>query len=270
MNARPELNTSIVAVLIANEENGSFRGIGVDQLSKEGYLDTLKAGPVYWIDAADSHPCQGTCGVIPWKIECHGRLFHSGLPHKAINSIEMATDVLNYIQSKFYAEFPRDPREDTYNFRTCSTLKPTQISCPEGSLNQIQPLCTIQGDIRLAPFYQIADACEAMKRWVAEINADPQGTLGGMFNHGPHSKYVLEEENLRGSVTLTLFEGENGIAVDLSSPGYKALVAATQEILGEVKPYSIGGSLPLVRSMQEDGFDLQIAGKTYQNLFSDL
>lgn len=256
-----------MAVLIANEENGSFRGIGVDQLSKEGYLDALKAGPVYWIDAADSHPCQGTCGVIPWKFECHGRLFHSGLPHQAINAIEMATDVLSYIQAKFYAEFPRDPREDIYNFRTCSTLKPTQISCPEGSLNQIQASCTVQGDIRLAPFYQISDASDALRRWIAEINADPQGTLGSIGNHGPHSKYILESENLRGSVTLTILDGENGIAVDLTSPGFKALVAATKEILGEVKPYSIGGSLPLVRDMQEHGFDLQIAGGSYFHLF---
>lgn len=258
--ARPELNTSVVAVFIANEENGSFRGIGVDQLSKEGYLDGLKGGPVYWIDAADSHPCQGTAGVIPWKMECHGRLFHSGLPHKAINSIEMATDVLNYIQAKFYSEFPRDPREDIYNFRTCSTLKPTQISCTEGSLNQIPPVCTIQGDIRLAPFYDISNARAAMERWVAEINANPQETLGGLSNRGPHSKYEVPDENLIGKVKLTVFDGENGIAVNLGSPGYEALLTATKHILNEVKPYSIGGSLPLVREMQDHGFDLQIAG----------
>lgn len=172
----------------------------------------------------------------------------------------MATDVLNYIQSKFYIEFPRDPREDVYNFRTCSTLKPTQISCTEGSLNQIPPVCTIQGDIRLAPFYDISQARIAMERWIAEINADPQGTLGGLSNRGPHSKYAVEDENIVGKVKLTVFDGENGIAVNLGSPGYEALLAATKHILKEVKPYSIGGSLPLVREMQDHGFDLQIAG----------
>lgn len=43
---RPVLKQSIVGVFIANEENGTFKGIGVDQLSLEGYLDDLKRGPV--------------------------------------------------------------------------------------------------------------------------------------------------------------------------------------------------------------------------------
>jgi len=56
---KPILSTSIVIVFIANEENGSFPGIGVDQLAKEGYLDELKNGPLFWIDSADSQPCIG-------------------------------------------------------------------------------------------------------------------------------------------------------------------------------------------------------------------
>lgn len=224
-------------------------------------MDFLKPGPVYWIDAADSQPCQGTAGVIPWKMEVHGRLFHSGLPHKAINSIEMAYDALAYIQKRFYETFPREAREDIYNYRTCSTLKPTQISCTEGSLNQIPPMCTIQGDIRLAPFYDVGDAKREMEKWVDEINSDPDAALQGLSYHGPHSKYVLAEEGLTGRVKLTVFDGENGIAVNLDSPGYHALIEATKHILTEVKPYSIGGSLPLVREMQNEGFDLQIAGK---------
>ena len=54
-----KLKTSIVIVFIANEENGSFPGIGIDQLAKEGYLDELKDGPLFWIDSADSQPCIG-------------------------------------------------------------------------------------------------------------------------------------------------------------------------------------------------------------------
>lgn len=56
-----KLKTSIVIVFIANEENGTFPGIGVDQLAKEGYLDELKDGPLFWIDSADSQPCIGRC-----------------------------------------------------------------------------------------------------------------------------------------------------------------------------------------------------------------
>ena len=45
-------------------------------------------------------------------------------------------------------------------------------------------------------------------------------------------------------------QGENGIAVKLGTEGNKALTSATEEVLGGVKPYSITGSLPLVRYLQ--------------------
>jgi acetylornithine deacetylase len=38
------------------------------------------------------------------------------------------------------------------------------------------------------------------------------------------------------------------------------VLGATEDVLGEVKPYSISGSLPLVRWMQDNGFDVQIVG----------
>jgi hypothetical protein len=66
---RPALRTSVVAVFIANEENSTFVGIGVDQLAKDGYLDSLKAGPLFWIDAADSQPCIGRSTTCIQNIE---------------------------------------------------------------------------------------------------------------------------------------------------------------------------------------------------------
>ena len=246
-------------MFIANEENGSFKGIGVDQLSKEGYLDHLKNGPVYWIDAADSQPCQGTAGNIPWKLEFTGKLFHSGMPHQTVNPIEMGHDALTYLQHKFYQRFPAHPREKIYNFTTCSTMKPTQINCSIGSLNQIPSLCTILGDIRLTPFYDYHDVITEFNQWVEEINNNPQEVLGSLSDKGPHSKYILPD-GFKGSVKLTIMSAENGIAVNMHSEGYNALLAATSKVLGSVKPYSINGSLPLVREMQSNGFDLQISG----------
>ena len=41
-----------------------------------------------------------------------------------------------------------------------------------------------------------------------------------------------------------------GIACDINSAGYKALYNATYEVIGEVKPYSLTGSLPLVHDLQ--------------------
>ena len=49
-----------------------------------------------------------------------------------------------------------------------------------------------------------------------------------------------------------------GVACDLDSIGHKALREATQAVLGELKPFSITGSLPLVGDMQAAGFDIQV------------
>lgn len=255
---RPILKNSIVVVFIANEENGTFKGVGVDQLSKEHYLDDLRNGPVFWIDAADSQPCLGTAGNVQWKLTHHGKLFHSGMPHKTINPIEFAMDAFTFIQQRFYEHFPRDPREDTYNFTTSSTMKPTQIACTPGSLNQIPPTCTIEGDVRVSPFYDVADVKRAISNWVDEINENP--SLVGEVR-GPHSKYVVPAMNIKGKIELHwITEGDNGIACNINSSGYRALLEATKDVLGAVQPYSIGGSLPLVRELQDEGFDIQISG----------
>ena len=262
---KPALERSVVIVFIANEENSSFLGVGVDQLAKEGHMDSLKTGPVYWIDSADSQPCMGTCGMLQWRLEVTGKLFHSGLPHKGMNSIEAAMDVVSYVQKQFFKDFPRHPQEDVYNFVTCSTLKPTQVRCTPGSLNQLPPSCTMEGDVRLSPFYNVKDVKDAIERYVADINNDPSIVETG--SHGPHSKYVLESgEKVNVKLTFT-FPGENGIACNIESVGFKALKKATEDVLGKVVPYSIGGSLPLIRDLQEQGFDVHIAGYGFSNKY---
>ena len=45
-------------------------------------------------------------------------------------------------------------------------MKPAQISCAEGGLNQIPAWCKIAGDIRLAPFYDIEECRERMAKYV--------------------------------------------------------------------------------------------------------
>jgi acetylornithine deacetylase len=267
---KPSLECSIYVVFIANEENALFPGIGIDQLAKEGHMDVLKSGPLFWIDSADSQPCMGTCGMVQWRLECTGKLFHSGLPHKGINAIEMATDMIAYVQKRFYEDFPRHEKEDVYNFVTSSTLKPTQISCTPGSLNQLPPLCTVEGDVRLCPFYDVADVRAKLIEYVEAINKDPRVLEVGA--HGPHSKYVIDanekEAEVRGGVKLTfVVVGENGIACNIDSIGFKSLQASTEKVLGAVVPYSIGGSLPLVRELQEQGFDVMISGYGFSSKY---
>lgn len=99
-----------------------------------------------------------------------------------------------------------------------------------------------------------------MEGYVAEINRDPS-IVETPSIHGPHSKYVLPDGGARGSLELKwVVAGENGVACKLDSKGHQALLESTKCVLGDVKPYSIGGSLPLIRSLQEDGFDVQISG----------
>lgn len=44
---KPQLKSTVVAVFIANEENSSILGVGIDALVKDGLLNKLKEGPLY-------------------------------------------------------------------------------------------------------------------------------------------------------------------------------------------------------------------------------
>ena len=42
-----------------SEESTAVPDVGVDMLMKDGKLDHLKNGPIYWVDYADVNPCMG-------------------------------------------------------------------------------------------------------------------------------------------------------------------------------------------------------------------
>lgn len=52
------------------------------------------------------------------------------------------------------------------------------------------------------------------------------------------------------SLTLTFDEAISGVACNLDSRGFQVLNKATEEAVGYSKPYSITGSLPLIRNLQ--------------------
>ncbi|KAJ7952679.1 acetylornithine deacetylase [Quillaja saponaria] len=247
---KPKLKSTVVAVFIANEENSSISGVGVDALVKDGLLNKLKEGPLYWIDTADKQPCVGTGGMIPWKLQVTGKLFHSGLAHKAINPLELAMESLKEIQSRFYRDFPPHPRELVYGYATPSTMKPTQWSYPGGGINQIPAECTVSGDV------SVKDVMKKLQEHVDDINDN----IEKLETRGPVSKYVLTDENLRGSLTISFDEASSGVACNLESKGFHVLCKATEEVVGHVKPYSITGALPLIRELQDEGFDVQTSG----------
>ncbi|KAH6790732.1 Peptidase M20/M25/M40 family protein [Perilla frutescens var. frutescens] len=253
---KPQLKSTVVAVFIASEENSSIPGVGVDALVKDGLLNNLKEGPLFWIDTADKQPCIGTGGMIPWKLNATGKLFHSGLAHKAINPLELAMEALKVMQLRFYKDFPPHPKEEVYGFATPSTMKPTQWIYPGGGINQIPAECTISGDVRLTPFYSVTDVIKKLQEYVEDLNTN----IEKLDTRGPVSKYVLPDENLRGRLAITFDEAMSGVACNLDSRGFHVLCKATEEVVGHVKPYSITGSLPLIRELQEEGFDVQTAG----------
>jgi acetylornithine deacetylase len=252
---KPALDVTVAAVFIASEESSIIPDVGVDMLEKDGKLDFLKGGPVYWVDSADSQPCIGTAAAIEWDLKVTGKLGHSGLPHRAINPIEMGSEALAIIQKRFYEDFKQHPEEVRYNFQCPSSMKPTQFKTAPGSSNQIPPNVTISGDIRLTPFYEVDDAINAIKKYVEEMNND----LSSIPTRGP-SGYKLADGTIGKLEVDFPSTPYPGIACNIDSKGFSALKESTEEVIGECKPYSIGGSLPLVRELQQAGFDVQICG----------
>jgi len=137
-------------------------------------------------------------------------------------------------------------------------MKPTRIESSTNGLNQIPPWVKISGDVRLSPFYEMKDLISKVQAYVDDLNKDLT-VLEGL--RGPSSKYTLPAENLTGKLEFTFdkhyFEG---IACSLESVGFKSLEGAITTVLGQAKPFSISGSLPLVRDLQRAGFDLTLIG----------
>jgi len=263
---RPKLALGVIAVFIANEENSEIPGIGVDELVKQGMLSKLKNGPLYWIDSADKQPCIGTGSAIGWEVTATGKNGHSGLPQNAINSMILAYEGTVEIMRRFHEDFPPHPLEKKYNYNCHSTMKMTMWSHPPGANNIIPGIASIQGDIRLTPFYKVKDVQDAILKYVADINANVTSlpTRGSVF------KNELSD-GTRGTIALKWVDDVYfGIACDLESPGYKALYDATTEVLGKCQPESLTGSLPCVAELQEAGFDVQICGYGVEAVYHGL
>jgi len=155
-------------------------------------------------------------------------------------------------------------------------MKPTQIECAKGSLNQICPETTVSGDIRLSPFYNVEDVMEHVGKYVQDINDE----MESLPCPGTWTSYKLPDHvetqagerrcgelELKWLGDLETFKCYSGIAVNLDSEGHKALVQAFRETNASVKPFSVSGSLPLVKMMQDQGFDIQICGFGHMSVY---
>jgi len=252
---KPKLSKTIVVVFIANEENSDIPDIGVDGLIKNGKMAHLKKGYMYWIDASDTHPCIGTASMASWKLKVQGLMGHSGLPHKAINALNLGFEAVTEICNRVHASFPPHPKEKEYKYGCPTTMKLTMVEHPPGAVNQIPGQATFQGDVRVTPFYNI----EEVYKKALEIAEDVKKNITTLPGKGPSMGYQVDDKI--GTFEFTFDPGcYRGIACNIESPGFIAFNDATKEVIGESIPYSIGGSLPLVYELQQEGYDLQIAG----------
>lgn len=251
---KPELEVGVACVLIANEEQSSIMGIGVDQLAKDGELDFLKSGPLYWLDVANFGPVMGSGGMVTWQLHSKGKKAHSGFPTQGINPISMGYECVRFIEERFYKDFPASLECKAYKYKHGSTFKPTAISSPEGSLSQIPDECHIKGDIRMVPFEDVNAVLAAVEGYVKDFNKQ----ITDVSMPGPAG---FESDGQKGEVELTwLGQPTEGIACKLTSVGYQAILQATNDVRGEAKPFSLTGTLPLVREMQKAGYDVQLIG----------
>ncbi len=249
---RPRLDHSIVAIIIANEELSSVSGIGIGKLVKDGKLAHLKNGPLYWIDSADFGPTIGTGGMATWRLVVEGKIAHSGFPHQGINAAELAFAATQALQAWFYRTYPPHPNEREYGFLVPSSLKPTRVHVENDTLSKIPAKAVIEGDIRLTPWYAPQEVKDGALTFINTLD------LTTLPVFGP-SRYQLGDSI--GTVKLdAMGTPSGGIACDRTSAGYIALAEAITAVRGEARAFSLTGTLPYVRLLQSNGFDLQITG----------
>ncbi len=247
-----ELDHSVVGVIIADEELSNTHGVGIGRLVKDGRLNHLKNGPVYWIDSADFGPTTATAGMALWRLAIEGKGTHSGFPQNGINAAELANEATRALQQWFYAHYPAHPKEREYGFRAPSSLKPTRVQVENDTLTKIPSKALIEGDIRLTPWYDPDEVKKGLAAFMETLDVSQLPVFGP-------GRYACN-----GQVGTARFEmlgtPSGGMACDRTSAGYAALAQAVAAVRPDVQPFALTGSLPYVRFLQEHGFDLQITG----------
>ena len=247
------LDHSVVGVIIANEELSRVSGIGIGKLVQDGKLTHLQKGPVYWLDSADFGPTLATGGMAPWRLVVEGKVSHSGFPQDGINAAEIAFEATRALQRWFYEHYPAHPNEQLYGFRAPSSLKPTRVSVENDTLTKIPAKAVVEGDIRLTPWYSAQEVRDGAAAFIKNLDVHSLPAFGP-------SRYQLETNEV-GTIKLeSIGAPAGGIACDRTSAGYHALAEAIAVVCPESQPFSVTGSLPYVRMLQTNGFDIQITG----------
>ncbi len=249
---------TLKVVMISNEEEAALPGCGLDLVLSEGHLDSLRGAPVYWVDSADFGPTLGTGGLAVWELESTGVAGHSGLAQNCVNALELGMATSLALAAHFAERFPPHPEEQRWGFVSASTLKATVVQGENSKVTKIPGRFRLEGDLRLTPFYELAEARAEVSRFIEALDArlERDDAPAGF----PRTRTVAGE---RGRVALRWKgEGTEGVACTLDSEGRVALSEAIRSVRGEQghRPYAMTGSLPLVRALQRAGADVQIVG----------
>jgi acetylornithine deacetylase len=249
---------TVAVVLIANEESVRVPGVGLDYVVQAGALAPLRQGPIYWLDSTDFGPTVGTGGVARWDLRVTGVTGHSGMAHNCVNALELAMAATRALGEWFVEAFPPHPEERRYGFPSPSTLKPTLIDVPNRKFTMIPGRAQVTGDVRLTPFYEMRSALAALEQFVADLDRRLESG-----NPPPGFPRIRVADGRRGTVAIDVADGFlEGMACDLDSPGLAVLQRAISSVRGErdAGRYAMTASLPLIRELQRDGFDVQITG----------
>lgn len=252
------LGYKLIVVMIADEEVGSDPEVGVLHLDKDGLLDEMKKGPVYWIDSADVVPVLASGTALAWKLRVNGKKAHTGFPLNGINPIPIAMDVTRMLCDKFHELYPLSEKDTEYNFSTHSNMKPTLWKMPEGaSANQYSDWVEVIGDVRMTPFFNPFEMKVKMLEYAQSIDLHSLQKWHDGFVTNCNSS----EKEYNATIDFQwIFGPYCGIAVDTKSEGYKLIKNATLEHHPTCTGCSDLGAVPLVSDMQKSGVDLQIIG----------
>lgn len=133
--------------------------------------------------------------------------------------------------------------------------------------------------MRLLPFFSLPDAQKRVASYIDDFNnyyiphsGDNSATSATLRKFG-YDTYRLTQAEMSGNSSGSDARGINGfvefnwhgagypgVAVDLESLGYKALSDAIFDVCGEVKAFSLTGSLPIIADLKAQGFDTQVCG----------
>ena len=98
---------------LTSEESTAIPDVGVDMLMKDGKLDHLKNGPIYWVDSADVNPCMGKTVVCYSKntvavvVECmYNPLLSSSLSPPSLLSFFLSTSLYSFSPLPFLSPPP--------------------------------------------------------------------------------------------------------------------------------------------------------------------